>query len=639
MAERLDTDKTYLSDVRPRAATAASQKVPASGAMPERIVIEVIDGPLDGLLLAEELATVTIGRAPNNTFRLFYDQLASGKHATITYSEQTKSWILEDLGSTNGTWVDTERIMAPCVLSQGMNFLIGSSVIRFMAGNDLESYLPEPEEIASERDRLTGKLEADLAVAYGAAVAMAIGERSKVVTDRYLLLCLSILNPELPGIDEGNGPLSQSLLVGEVWPNNYWQGKGAWIAQVLGSNEISKPPFFKQEVTLAPRALKMLLQAEAIAAKHDRNMIQSVDVMGAIFSDPQSRSRLLCERRGLDTDHLLNLLSNASALARSEPKVMPDAVVVPSAAETNRQIPLVSPGVHDTAQEMSRVASLYHLAEASERRAVLREVLQDTVAKLPSANERIALLEQLRELFPIETNSEYTETEEVLRLQHEIEVLRKKLSMVKVDPGRPPSRIAWESFFSDNREEALLGLDAREEQALVFVGEVIDFATNMEKFMVEWVMELTKHGGVTNQHKLPGHETSIQTVVHRLRSENATVDEKALKTYLVALTTWLVAAITAYHEAPLEWFFDEFWVKVKPTRIETQVRGAFGIDAAKKRWEKYREETRLISQGYVDQQIKGRLGAIAEKQFDDMIKKRNGVMTEEKNGVVTERRD
>lgn len=57
------------------------------------------------------------------------DQFASSRHARI--SREGAAMILEDLGSTNGTWLNDEQVAGPTPLHAGDRVRIGDSTFRF----------------------------------------------------------------------------------------------------------------------------------------------------------------------------------------------------------------------------------------------------------------------------------------------------------------------------------------------------------------------------------------------------------------------------------------------------------------------------------------------------------------------------
>nr|WP_216629635.1 FHA domain-containing protein [Brevibacterium renqingii] len=105
----------------PRQAPAAA---PIAHAHPG--TIRVTDGPLAGTSLMLSGAPVTFGRAPDNTI-VINDDFASSHHARI--SAQNGAWLLEDLGSTNGTIVDGSPMTGPVRLRIGTRITIGHTTL------------------------------------------------------------------------------------------------------------------------------------------------------------------------------------------------------------------------------------------------------------------------------------------------------------------------------------------------------------------------------------------------------------------------------------------------------------------------------------------------------------------------------
>ena len=88
--------------------------------------VRVTAGPLAGTLVALSGAPVTFGRAPDNTI-VISDDFASSHHARIVAANG--SWVLEDLGSTNGTIVDGSRMNSPISLRIGTQITIGHTTL------------------------------------------------------------------------------------------------------------------------------------------------------------------------------------------------------------------------------------------------------------------------------------------------------------------------------------------------------------------------------------------------------------------------------------------------------------------------------------------------------------------------------
>lgn len=120
----------------PAAATPPGRPAPQSGAaappQPRQrrgapTHLYVVQGSLAGTTVALQGQTITLGRAHDSTIVLD-DDYASSRHARI-YPDQTGQWTVEDLGSTNGTYLDRQRLTAPMPLQPGMPIRIGRTVI------------------------------------------------------------------------------------------------------------------------------------------------------------------------------------------------------------------------------------------------------------------------------------------------------------------------------------------------------------------------------------------------------------------------------------------------------------------------------------------------------------------------------
>lgn len=87
----------------------------------------VTEGPLTGTVIPLNTAQVTIGRAPDSTV-VIDDDYASSRHARVYPAEG--AWVVEDLGSTNGTWIDRTRITTPTVLPVGVPLRVGRTTLQ-----------------------------------------------------------------------------------------------------------------------------------------------------------------------------------------------------------------------------------------------------------------------------------------------------------------------------------------------------------------------------------------------------------------------------------------------------------------------------------------------------------------------------
>ena len=95
----------------------------ASGAPSSLLVIEPPELSGRGFPLAEE---VTVGRAAGCHITLD-DTYASQIHARVFTRDG--QWMVEDLGSTNGTYVNREKVAGPMILRRGDQLQVGGTVL------------------------------------------------------------------------------------------------------------------------------------------------------------------------------------------------------------------------------------------------------------------------------------------------------------------------------------------------------------------------------------------------------------------------------------------------------------------------------------------------------------------------------
>ena len=86
----------------------------------------IIDGPLEGTVIPLGTSTITFGRAADSTVVL-EDDFVSNQHARLVLNGT--HWIVEDLGSTNGTWINRDKVTTPTVLQSGAQLRIGRTTL------------------------------------------------------------------------------------------------------------------------------------------------------------------------------------------------------------------------------------------------------------------------------------------------------------------------------------------------------------------------------------------------------------------------------------------------------------------------------------------------------------------------------
>jgi pSer/pThr/pTyr-binding forkhead associated (FHA) protein len=109
---------------RRRGSKSAPQTGSSGGGRPTQLV--VTEGGLQGTRIGLTGAPVLIGRANDSTLVLT-DDYASTRHARI--SLQDGMWLVEDLGSTNGTYLGHRKLDGPVPMEVGVPLRIGKTVL------------------------------------------------------------------------------------------------------------------------------------------------------------------------------------------------------------------------------------------------------------------------------------------------------------------------------------------------------------------------------------------------------------------------------------------------------------------------------------------------------------------------------
>ena len=101
---------------------------PPEDAPPARLM--VTGGPLKGTSIPLSSAPVLIGRAPTCTL-VIDDDYTSARHCRIF--PERGAWQVEDLGSTNGTFLGNQKVTDPVPLRKGDQVRVGATTLELVA--------------------------------------------------------------------------------------------------------------------------------------------------------------------------------------------------------------------------------------------------------------------------------------------------------------------------------------------------------------------------------------------------------------------------------------------------------------------------------------------------------------------------
>ena len=109
----------------------AAPRPPAPRPKPKRkgkaaTQLVVTEGGLAGTRITLAEQPIMIGRANDSTLVLT-DDYASSRHARLT--SRDGDWYVEDMGSTNGTYLDRTKVAQPTLVPAGVPIRIGKTVL------------------------------------------------------------------------------------------------------------------------------------------------------------------------------------------------------------------------------------------------------------------------------------------------------------------------------------------------------------------------------------------------------------------------------------------------------------------------------------------------------------------------------
>ncbi|MGH3499090.1 MAG: FHA domain-containing protein FhaB/FipA [Nocardioidaceae bacterium] len=120
---RVDTAKNGKQGKPAKAPKQSKQRKPTRGA-PSKLV--VVDGPNSGMEVPLTDGPLLIGRGSDAALRLD-DDYVSTRHARI--ASNGEQWFVEDLGSTNGTYLGSQRVSTPTPIALGTPVRLGKTIV------------------------------------------------------------------------------------------------------------------------------------------------------------------------------------------------------------------------------------------------------------------------------------------------------------------------------------------------------------------------------------------------------------------------------------------------------------------------------------------------------------------------------
>lgn len=89
-------------------------------------MLQVVDGPNAGQSVPLGTEPILLGRGTDAAIRLD-DDYVSTRHAR--FATNGEQWFVEDLGSTNGTYIGSQRVTSPVPVALGTSVRLGKTIV------------------------------------------------------------------------------------------------------------------------------------------------------------------------------------------------------------------------------------------------------------------------------------------------------------------------------------------------------------------------------------------------------------------------------------------------------------------------------------------------------------------------------
>jgi pSer/pThr/pTyr-binding forkhead associated (FHA) protein len=122
---RSDMFGERVETARASAATRTAKQKPRKKRRGAPTILAITEGANAGVSVPLGDAPILLGRGADATIRLD-DDYVSTRHAQFV--PHGDDWYVEDLGSTNGTYIGSQRITTPMVVSIGVQVRIGKTI-------------------------------------------------------------------------------------------------------------------------------------------------------------------------------------------------------------------------------------------------------------------------------------------------------------------------------------------------------------------------------------------------------------------------------------------------------------------------------------------------------------------------------
>lgn len=624
-----------------------------------KISLEVISGPLDGLVVRVEKPNCYLGRAEEgvdkktrervrNDLVLQRDSYASSVHALLF--QENGRWFLEDRQSMNGTFLAGNKMepFEPAELYDRELFVAGNTIVRFE-----ERELAAPPIDPSANSRLSMATQTILNRARALAKDWNLGWLGASPVFH------AIARTETEHLTEFFERVKLDPAQANETVKNWvrWKGDFDWIngenmphrkLQRRGGSSLLPTPRFQTILTLADEARE----------KTGAQRIEPIHLLAGIFMEGHSHVALALEEAGFD---LQKLAKQALKTAREEeaapaeaapkpeepaastdqglaPPAAPEAasaaggVLAPAKPKRPPRKP-VDPAIWMAARElMDRLQAVqrdYRLAEPDVRFEALCNCLREGLQKTPP-DQRKPLCEVLYGLFPVLEDAvlppppnlgeaQKRETEEPTDGHvHTDEAPPEEPEQTPMQGVGVDTDYLMQKIFGSERMATMAQM-GEENEFMRVMQHLYTFAQDMEQLAKGLVQSVQGGGSSDSRYFLPFQAYDLKSLIEKLLEQEDPQTVVDIRNYLRDLGHWLIALVAAHQRATAEWNH-ELWEKISPQAVRNEAKISslnkmLGQGKAEL-WETYeRVVARDLKPEITDDMLSERIGRMTTEEF------------------------
>ncbi len=560
--------------------------------------------------------------------------VSNDRHAVVRYSQGRI--VLRDLGSRNGTFASGEQIPPEedFFLNSGDVFLVSLTPVRVTLEDNpvFPSHPLQPVPI----ERFTSP---ELAPLLASCRQVAESRRERFIDTRHL--SDGVLRNGGPAVEDvlAQAGLRPDLLLNQLWDPTFFPVTENWAAEAL-LRTLGLPGEMGEVFVASPKVCRMLAASRRpveAAPGREKAQVLGAELFSALARDEAGPAGLWLRRLGLGplpgTGTAVIEKSGKRPGAGASPPVSSPGEPLPSERSSPSKVfgvprgQIISPGppaggpelpagvieakAHRLAEEICGLSISEWFTSPQERKPLIKERITSALEAIPQSQRR-AYLEKIYQYFPVVGEDAGAEAE-LQALRAEAEELERRVADLKAKQGnvaqKPLEAFPWGDLLGTSQKPP-------SDPQAVLARQAVRFSLDIELFMRELVHGTMNSIYQTGTILLPDQNTTLRALLDQTAQGRPAAVERVAD-YILAVKRWQEACMSAYSDAPSEWF-GRLWKKVNPAVIEGFVKAGGFKSKEKEWWQEYKAQVRDLSPDVAQDQVLAIVADLARAMYEKL---------------------